>query len=380
MYLGKVAPTKSPYKIIMLFIVMTFLVAIFVFYTSFSKAKIVIKPNFEKISTSFFVTVGKGSNDSTSINGRFVQREIEGSDELNDILTKKIDDFARGKVVVHNKLKKNLTLVANSQLKPKDSNIIFKTDKALILPAGAKVQVGITASKKGVDGNIAPMKFNFVKLWSGWSNLVYAQSKETMSGGEKEGQIVSEKEINNLKEKLTNDLFEKGIEKLKGELKDNEDIWEKIVKKEEVFFKPSVLAGQEAEQLKADLKLKLITVLFNKEMLKNLAEAKLKGKVIDGKDFIGLDEESFNAEILEMDSKKKKAKFKIFLDGKVQPVFSDDVLDKEKIIGLNEEELKKYYKKYRREIDDVEIYFSPFWQKSVPSAKDHVDIVISTRL
>ncbi len=377
MYLGKIAPTKSPYKIIIIFAIITFLVVAFVFYTSFSRAKIVIKPNMEKISTSFFITVGKESKDSTSINGKFVQKEIEGSDELSNISAKTVDDYAHGKVTVHNKLKRNLTLVANSQLKPVNSDMIFKTDKSLILPAGAKVQIGITASKKGTGGNIEPTKFTFVKLWPGWSNLVYAESKAAMTGGEKEGQIVSEEEINSLKEKLSDNLFANGVEELKGELSDNEDVWEKAIRREEVSFKPSVQSGQEAEKLKVDLKLKLTAILFNKEMLKSLAEAKLKGKVIDGKEFTSLDEESFNAEILEMDYKKKHAKFKIFLEGNVQPQFSDDILNKEKIIGLNEEELKKYYQKFRREIDDVEVSFSPFWQSSVPGTKDHVEIKIS---
>lgn len=373
MNLGRISPSKSPYKIFFVFIIISFLVIVFVFYTSFSKAKIVLKLRQEKIETSFDIAVGKEKANATLISGRFIEKEINGSDELSDIKIKKVDDFASGKVIVYNKLAKNLTLVAGSQLKPANSDLIFKTTGPLILKPQSKVEMTVLATQKGIASNLKPTKFSFIKLWSGWNNLVYAESKKDFTGGEKEGKIVSEDDINNLRAKLSNDLFSKSLSDLKNDLKDNEEIWDQVFKKETVSFKTSAEINQETEKIKADLKLKITGILLNKEMLKNLAIARLKGQIIGEKEFADFNEEDFKAEILEIDAKKNQAIFKIFCSAFLKPVLVKEALDKEKIIGLNNDEVKTYYRKFQEDIENVDVYFSPFWQKSVPGG--NVEIV-----
>lgn len=375
MNLGKIGPSRSPYKIIFVFGIISFLVLVFVFYTSFSKAKITLELRKEKIDTTFEIAVGKEKINATSVSGRFVEKEIQGSDELNDIKSKKVDDFASGKVTVYNKQNKALTLVASSQLKPENSDIIFKTTGPLILKPKDQVEMKVVATQKGIAGNLKPTKFTFVKLWSGWKGLVYAENKEEFTGGEKTGKIVSKEDINNLQTKIVDDLFTKYIADIKNEQKDNEEFWDQLFKKEIASFKTSVDANESADKLKADLKLKITGVLLNKEMLENLVIAKLKGQIIGEKEFAELDENNLKAEIIELNPQKNQAIFKISCSAFLKPVLPKEALDKEKITGFNYDEIKTYYKKYQEDIENVDFYFSPFWQKTVPSG--NVEIIVN---
>ncbi len=375
MNLGKVGPSRSPYKIIFVFGIISFLVLVFVFYTSFSKAKITLNLRKEKIDTTFEIAVGKDKINATSVSGRFVEKEVAGSDEITDIKEKKVDDFASGKVTVFNKQNKALTLVASSQLKPENSEIIFKTTGPLILKPKGKVEMKIVAGQKGVAGNLTPTKFTFVKLWPGWKDLVYAENKEEFTGGEKTGRIVSEEDINNLRTKIVDDLFAKFFVDIKNEEKDNEELWDQLFKKEISGFKTSADASEEADKLKADLKLKITGVLLNREMLENLAIAKLKGQIIGEKEFAKLDDDNFKAEIIEMNPQKNQAIFKISCSAFLKPILAKEALDKEKITGLNYDEIKTYYKKYQEDIESVDVFFSPFWQKTVPGGNGNVEIV-----
>lgn len=374
MHLGNLTYHKSSHKIIISFVIISALIMLFVFYTSFSSAKIVLKLRREDVNINFNVGLNKNNPLATPINGRIVSKEITGSDELGEIKIKKIDDYAKGKVIVHNKLAKNLTLVAGSQLKPVDSDIIFKTKGPLILKPKSQIETEIISTVKGKIGELGLTKFTFIKLWSGWTELVYAESKKNFSNGEKEGQIVSEEDLNNLSEKLAASLFEQGLNELEDEVKDNEEIWDQFFKKEIISFKTSAGVSQEAKELQAEMKLKLTGVLLNKEMLKNLAEAKIKNQIIDDQELENLDEGNLTAEIIEIDPKKNEAEFKINSTALLKPVVIDEIKNKEKIFGLNQDEVKTYYKKYQEEIENVEVYFSPFWQKSVPSG--NVEIIV----
>ncbi|MFA6296037.1 MAG: hypothetical protein WC663_01670 [Patescibacteria group bacterium] len=374
MNLGRIGPSRSPYKAIFIFGIISFLILIFVFYTSFSKAKIILNLRKEKIETNFEIAVGKDKINATSVSGRFIEKEISGSDETSEIKSKTVDDFATGKVTIYNKQTKSLTLLASSQLKPVDSDIIFKTTGPLVLKPNDKVEMKIVATQKGVAGNLAPTKFNFVKLWDGWKNLVYAENKQEFTGGEKTGKIVSEEDLNNLRVKISDSLFAKFLDDTKNEQKENEELWDQLFKKEISSFKSSVDANTEADSLKADLKLKITGVILNKEMLENLAIAKLKDQIIGEKEFSELDDENFKAEIIEIDPKKNQAVFKIYCSAFLKPVLAKEALDKEKITGFNNDEVKTYYNKYKEDIETVEVYFSPFWQKTVPSGNTEITV------
>jgi len=59
----------------------------------------------------------------------------------------------------------------------------------------------------------------------------------------------------------------------------------------------------------------------------------------------------------------------------MQPKIPETALRQEDIIGMNQEEVRLHFTKITG-IRDVKIKFWPFWVRSVPNLKDHIDIEI----
>jgi len=80
-------------------------------------------------------------------------------------------------------------------------------------------------------------------------------------------------------------------------------------------------------------------------------------------------------DIVEYNTEENWAKVKVSLEGETISKLGNQVFDKERLAGRNKEEIQKYYGPMN-DIEKVDITFSPFWVKNVPSLKDHIEITV----
>lgn len=379
MYLGKIETGQSYKKIIFVFGLLTIFIIGFVIYASFSKATITLNPKKEKMSINFKAQIAKNITldiqGLESIQGRIISTSLEENQKITEISEKEINEKAKGKVVIYNKRSESQPLLPNTQILSSEG-VLFRTDQKVVVPAGGEIEVSVTADQEGPSGNIGPSHFTIVKIWKDWQSLIYAESKEAMTGGTKIVKFVTQEEIDKAKDKMAEELYAKAIDKLKLTLSSGEKFSEKTIQKEILEVKTSVKPETPAEEYNMNVKVSVTAVVFDEEKLLSLALAKLKDKISNDKEFINYDPESFKYNMDSLDLKNNTAILNVNLEGETVAKLSSQVFDKEKLIGRDEYEVKKYFEGFE-DIAFVEVKFSPFWVRSVPSLKEHIEIMVN---
>ena len=391
MYIGKIETGRSYKKIIILFIIISIGLITFVTYASFSRAKITLTSKEENFKVDFKTKIQKEfdeevvkekekENDSLLpqteiILGKILEEEKEINKKITNIPLKEIEEKAKGKVTIYNHRDKDQPLLPQTQLLS-DNGILFRTDKRVVVPAHGAVEVGITADQPGKQGNIEPTHFTIVRIWKDWQKDIYAESKEPTTGGIRKAKVVTQETIDKARNQTAEELYNNILEEWKKKLEKDEKILKDSLIKKIVSFKTSVKPDTETEEFEITVKVHLKALAFNEKSLYDQACTKLKTKVPQDKEFITEKKDSFSYKIENLDMDKGIAELSVHLEGTMISKISPEIFDKEKLIGKDEYEVKKYFEQFE-DIENVEVEFTPFWTRSVPSLKDHIEIVIT---
>jgi hypothetical protein len=358
--------------------VISILLIAFVIYVSFSKAEIKIIPKKEIVTINYEVKVEPNKDlDLTqlqNINGQLIQTELKETQKITDIALKTVDDKARGTVIIYNKLGHSQPLLPRTQLLS-DSGILFRTDQRVVVPGHGQVEVEITADQPGAQGNIEPTHFTIVKIWAHWQDSIYAESTSPTTGGTKEVKVVTQEEIDKAEKTVTADLYQRGLKNLKSQLNEGETLLEKAIKQEILESEASVKPDTQTDEFNMKIKLKLTAAIFDEKTLIDLGIAKTKKKISASKEFVRYNEENLSCEIIEYNVDERWVKIKVHLESETISKLGNQVFDKDKLVGRSKEEVERYYKSLP-EIESITVLFSPFWVRSVPSLKDHIEIAV----
>jgi hypothetical protein len=374
----KINSSKSYRGIFIFFILVTLALVVFVLYTSFSQAIIEITPKNDKLSIDFEIKVAKEEKldqEPKVLAGRVLQTYEMTEEKITDIPKIKSGDKAKGKVIIYNQREEAQGIVANSQLKHEESGLIFRTNEAINIPAKEKVEVGVTADQPGTTGEANPGKFRLIKLPPEWQKLIFGESKEKFKIVTEEIKVASGEFMEKEKQKIIENLTKMTLTKFENELSGKEKIPKKAVKTEVLESRASVQPETETDEFTIFVRLKITALVFDENILFNIAQEKLKKKTTDKQEFLNYLKESVKYEILNYDVSGQKASLKVYLEGEVQSKLKEEEIDREKLLGRSKEEVKMYFNNDPR-IEKVEVLFSPFWTKRVPTLKDHIEIVI----
>lgn len=379
MYIGKIETGRSYKKIIIIFALISIILIGFVIYNSLSKAKIVLTPKKEIEKVEFEIIVGNPEENkslpSSTLKGKLLVKENEAKQKYSDLIEKTVQSHAEGKVIVYNKRQEAQALIPKTQLRSEKTNQIFRTTGYAAVPGNGQVEVGVIADEIGEKTNIEPDKFIVVKIWKDWQSLIYAESKEPMKGGIKQGKVATQEEIDKAKNQVAQNIHQNNLESFKKDLAGGEKISDKASKYEILKDKAFVKVDEQVSDFDMYVQIKSITLTFNEEELFKEAQKKLEEKILENKEFLGYDQNSFQYEISYYNEKEKYAKIKTSLSGNSVYKIASTAFDKEKLIGRTREETEQYFKK-DGDIEKVEVSFFPFWVNSVPNMKDHIEIIV----
>lgn len=380
MYIGKIETGRSYKKIIFLFVILSIILIGFVVYNSFSGAEIILSPkkNIEKVD--FEIPVGQvEENESLSnyfLPGRLIVKISDEKQSFSDIDLKTVDDHASGKVIFYNKRGESQSLVARTQLRSEKTGLIFRTKQRVVVPAHGEAEVDVVADDVGVKTNIEPDRLTVLKIWKDWQNLIYAENKEKFAGGTREAKVASEDQIEKARQAVAQNIHQKNIDSIRSELNEEEKILDNAVSKEILTHKAFTRTDKQTEQFDMYAQVKSVAVIFNEESLNDLAQNKLKAQIIEGKEFLGHNPNSFKYNVQSYDEKNSTARIKTYLEGSSIYKISSAAFDKEKLIGRNKDEIESYFKN-NADVENIKISFFPFWVNSVPNMKDHIDILVA---
>lgn len=376
-------------KFFILFICLVFLGLAFYFvygYTN-NSLKIIIFPKNEIVKETFIFkadpSVKEANIKNSVVPGYVMTTQLYASDTFESTGEKKIEEKARGKIVVYNNYSSSPRTFVKGTRFLSGSGKLFRSTEQVVVPGKkgntpGQVEVEVVADKPGPDYNIEPTTFSIPAfVGTNMYTFFYAKSFEKFKGGEiKVVKSISEDDIQKAKSQLQ--------ERLKNTIKNNLDkkaeslgylvFYESLdVKFEDI--NNGVKEGQQVEKFLWEIKADAKVLAINKKDLEKLANNILQEKILkENKNKIYKGD--VNIKLLSGDVNfkdyyavvKSEASFKFYDD-----INTDEI--KEKLISLDKGGIITLLNSYNG-IKDYNIVFEPFFVQIAPKDKERINIVL----
>jgi hypothetical protein len=369
--LAKTIELKSYKKLAVNFLILSINLIIIIVYFSLSEAKVVISPTKEIVNQSLSLPI---LSDGEEIEGSEIT--IPGQIENIDVSTSKTfeiefetesDAIARGTFIIYNTTPSRAqTFVKNTRFH--DINgVEFKITKQVTIGAGNNITVEAFASESGASGNVSEGRFQ-VSALPYLEDKIYAEIEQPFTGG-----IITSKSV-------TIDEYNKAKEEIEEKLKDV--AWETFsassssVERENMVINITDLSSTanpgdtDVEQFTISAQGTANIFSYDNGRAKEIIKQQLIKNIPANMVLSEFNEDSYTAVL-----NSNERTVNLSITAWSQPKISEFALNKEDIIGMNKQEVQDYFTKITG-ITDVQIKFSPFWVRSVPNLKDHIDIEI----
>ena len=375
--LGDKAPSKLFLRVILIIAGASFLLVLAVLYFAFSQATVTLYTAEEPAETSFTAAFQSSSQeadpaDLSIVPGRIEVVELSDTKEIASVGEKPVPDFATVEVTIFNSQGGAQGLLPRTQLVNEDG-IKFRTDQSVNVPAGGSITVGATADQKGVEYNIAPSRFSIIKLSSELQQLVYAESTEAATGGEKVLTVVTEDDITAAQDNLITELEQRAEDQLKTSVSGTEQYLPEAIAKEVTKKESDVEADVEIDAFEVSVTVKVSAAIFDENSLLQLAIAKLKASLPETRELVTYDPNSFEYSVTGLTDSAPQ------LQGSLQGIarlrLPTEVFVAQDIAGMTKKSVQEHYGQFE-EIARVEIDLTPFWAFMMPTFEDRITIQI----
>jgi hypothetical protein len=381
----EIIQNKSPKKRISLysrlalkFLLLVGVLAVLVFYFSFSKLTILVTPQVETIGDTLFLRVGNGNTASSTddarekINGTVNEYSVDiskvypatGEDAL-------IGQEVTGKVTLVNNYVKDQPLVATTRLLSSD-NKLFRLKSAVTIPAGGKIEAEVYADKASADMAINSAHFTIPGLWAGLQDKIYADSVEPFSFQSSSEKYVKASDLQLALRDVDSLVMAKAKEGQNFSA-DNIVLYQIL---DSVDAKTSAQAGDKVNEFTLTIKAKVAGVVFAKQDVEKLATAKLNLLIPDDKELSEFKPESLSYTLENYDETEKTAAVKASFSGLMILKNNADIIDREKLVNLNSSQIATYLSDYP-EIGHYELKFFPTFIKKAPHLIDRIEVKIA---
>lgn len=369
------APSLSLYKRIAgMFVLLVALVLVVVLFVSTTKATVQVTPVERVVESAFLVEVVPTAAVEGKVQGRVWERtfeqartfEVAGGEE-KEVLGK-----SGGTVTIVNESGRDQPLVATTRLLS-SGGVLFRLDDGLIVPAGGRVEAVVHADQEGPTGDIGADRFTIPGLSTSLQSVIYATSDQAMSGGQRRVSVVSQEQLDAAAAELEAIMFLDAKDALRAEVGEANDYGE--VFQSEVLEKQSdTLPGAESDQFVISLTLKVTGVFYDAVAMQALSEAKLFEALEKGFEFTETSiDPDISLQTVNVDD--QTAELRISRTATSVVSVTHPALEKGSFIGQNEQEIRDRLTTAGLAAD-VEVDIFPPWVTTVPTLKDHIDVVI----
>lgn len=364
-------------KIAFSFIVLTLILIGVVLYFSLVKLNIIIVPKEEAAASSLAFDIYASTTSETlpagAIAGEIIKiKEVE-TREFFATGIKSIGADATGKVTIVNNYNRSQPLVATTRLLTPD-NKLFRLKNTVNIPAGSSVEAEIYADSPAKDIEIPPTKFSIPGLWAGLQDKIYAESKETIKYQEQVKKVISEKDIENAAAEIKNSLAAKAKADAESRYNDYNIFLYKIDEnsiKNEINSK----AGDEKEKFIITSEAEIAIIAFKGGQVNSLAHEKLSSEIPANKELLSLNSESFKYDLNSISLEQNTASASASFEGKAILKKDADIIDRNKIVGLDKEQIITYLDSLP-DIASYQIIFSPKFIDRAPNLVDRITVRI----
>lgn len=369
--LAKKIALKSHRRLIINFLILTVNLLVIILYFSLSQARVIITAAKETISRS--ITLPVLAKDATA----------NAFGIAGDILIVAVADFsqsfpvtestntvgaARGELKVINTLNRSQILVKDTRF-GNDAGLVLRSDKTITLGPGETVNVTGYATVEGKDGEANEGKFQIVAL-PALKDKIYAEISKPFTGGA--GAVPT----------VTAAWFEKSKQALVQSLEDQ--AWAAMQKEHPADATNRAhfsfaLTGFFASANPGDLRVESVTMtgagagklfIFDSTHARDKIKENLLTSIPANKTLVNFDEGSLTL-TPNADNQTVVATIQASIEQKIP----QELLTQDAIVGMNRAEVKEYFERITG-VRSVDVRLWPFWVRTVPDLKDHVDIEV----
>lgn len=286
----------------------------------------------------------------------------------------KIEDFATGKITIVNNSRQSIILVPNTRFQA-ENGLIYRLTKRVFIPARSKIRAKIKADEAGEAYDInTPTKFIIVNLAPILQEKIYGESNEPITGGLKKVGAITQKDIDEAKEKIKNTLYKKIIDEIKDEIGKKSKL---AVRLKSTSYTCDSKPGEEKSNFNIKIKMEVIAVEVDEDKLFEFAKEKLSEKIGEGKKLYSVEKSSFQYRLKNYNPNKNIAIVEIQVKGKSIISENNSLFKKENFVNLTADEIRTILSKNPL-IQGVKVEFSPFYMKRSPKSPKKIKFKIQT--
>jgi hypothetical protein len=381
-HLGQYESGISYKKVLFWFIMAAIVISLSTTYFALSKVIITLIPKIEtkELELKIILDSTLKSNpydlEKDSIYGVLLSEESKSAKEFKNLLPKKIEEQATGKVTIHNGytraqgFKEGEVLVSKSDPPQK----IALKEKVIVYRTQTKT-VEAYALDKGIAGHIPPTEFNFERYDDFMNEKVTATSEEAFSGGVRTAPFVTEEDLNLAKSSLLQEINEANEKKIKERLREGEEFNKNTLTNTILAFESSVTPPFETDNFSVKMSARTTAAVFKKKDLLSFVNEKLKEQTDDNYEFLENNTQDITFNLEEIIPENQSAILKVTVKGEFEPKLSPKIFDKDEIKGYNEKALRAHYLPFD-DIDDIQVKFWPKFRKTVPETNNRIIIEV----
>lgn len=351
------------------------IIAIIVFYVSFSWATIRISPRVKAYPYSAVLVVQDGAASESALFGKVLERELEGSGTFTPTTAETRVGRASGVITVVNKTSRTQPLRATTRFLTPDQ-ILFRSESAVTVPAGGQIEVPVQADKEGELGKIDTSRFTIPGLWEQTQSLIYGVSFRETIGGATDVKKVTSADLERAEKEVLRKLEEKFALMLDAEKPSFVAPSVGSVYRADVLTRTaSHSVGQEADELSLRLKVRFTAVLFDEQQILQRLAQRMRAELSAGYELMPIGADRYTGTMSSVNKEQKSVTLQMDVQGSklrtddIQPYHTRD------LAGLKKDAIIEYFRGYD-DIKDVSVSFYPFWVTRAPLLVDHIKIVV----
>jgi hypothetical protein len=363
-------------RIAVAFVIGTFLLLLVVLYLSVSRATIHVVPSPKLVSTTAEVQVVPSPVAQGDMTGVVVEQTFSQVKTFNlpsDGGTP-VSQKSTGIVTLINKTSSPQTLVATTRLLSNENATLFRLDNYTTVPANGQIETTVHADQPGTAGDIGPVQFTIPGLSQSQQKDIYAVSINAMTGGVAYVHILTEQDLNDAVNSLTDEIVNAAKTTLATGV-DRSIFAGEAYRIEVLERKSDKQPGTETGSFNVSLSVKIGAVYYGDSLLREAVGVDLVKRLPTDYVMSSVNADGLLVTVNEADAQNNTASLSVYLDGVGVIAETAEVFAKERFVGRSAQEVVTLLSASEG-VASTNVTFTPFWLRRIPTLQDHISLDI----
>lgn len=360
-------------RIVVSFLLAVVALVLLILYFSLARATITLEvaPDSMVMETSLEI---KQYDEGSAITGTIMETEITQTKKFSASPSGELEEKASGTVSIISTNSTAQTLIATTRLLS-SQGVLFRLKETVTVPANGKVEnISVVADQAGEASAIAPTRFSIPGLRPALQQAIYAESTEPMRRLPKPGSTeITPIDLDQARKSLTDILIPQALAKLREQLPEGSKDLNVVYKNETTKAEADVAAGSKNSEFNYTVTVKVTSIFYNPDNLREQALAKLQADISSGRKILNLEPESLAVSIDSVAGDLTSSILKVKFLAQVIITEPEKVFHRVDLLGRTPDEVKNYFSGIPG-VKNVNVELSPFWVNSVPTVESHITL------